>query len=131
MNELASAYNEFVDLKEQLAAYTEQLNNLKGVLGPEHFRKIQAEDATDIIGNTSEISPSPATMREQMPLWLALKEYLSASGECKVGEAEDFLCWLGFPNVRRQSIESALRRHPETFRVRKVGREKFISLKGA
>lgn len=129
MADLASAYNEFVDLRKQLDEYTEQINNLKGVFGPAAYSETLQSDKSEVIGYTSEISPSPREMRDTMPLWIALREYLSAAGESKVGEIEEFLQWLEFPNVRRQSIESALRRHPEVFRVRKRGREKFISLK--
>ena len=128
MAQLASAYNEFIDLRKQLDAHTEQVNNLKGIFGPGYVDAMYA-DKTDIVGETSEITPSWKEMRDGMPLWIALREYLGAAGEAKVGEAEEFLTWVEFPNVRRQSIESALRRHPETFVIRKSGKEKYISLR--
>lgn len=128
MTELAPFYNEFIDLRDQLKEYNEQINNLKGVFGPA-YPEVMLGDKSDVIGETSEVTPSWMEMRDSLPLWVALREYLAASGEARVGEADEFLNHLNFPNVRRQSIESALRRHPETFRVRKVGKEKYISLK--
>jgi hypothetical protein len=128
MKELASAYNEFVELRDELQRHTEQINNLKGVFGPA-FTEVETSDESAVIGGTSEITPSWREVRDTLPLWIALREYLSAAGEARVGEAEEFLNFLQFPNVRRQSIESALRRHPDVFRVRKTGKEKFISLK--
>jgi hypothetical protein len=130
MTELAPAYNEFIDLREQLKKHTSQINNLKGVFGP-GYPDVMQDDKSDVIGETSEVTPSWKEMRDTVPLWIAVREYLAASGEAKVGEVDDFLNHLQFPNVRRQSIESALRRHPKTFRVRKVGKEKLISLKKA
>ena len=129
MDLLAAPYHEFLDLKEQLEEYTKQIDQLKGVLGPAFYEAMRT-DKTDAIGNVSEISPTWKEIRESMPLWVALRVYLSAAGEARVGEAEEFLNFLKFPNVRRQSIESALSRHKNVFRVRKRGREKFISLKG-
>lgn len=128
MSTLAAGYNEFVDLRSQLGRYTEQINVLKGVFGPGYVEAV-TNDKSDVVGETAEITPTWKEMRDGMPLWVALREYLSAAGEARVGEAEEFLNWLKFPNVRRQSIESVLRRHPETFRVRKGGKEKYISLK--
>jgi hypothetical protein len=58
-----------------------------------------------------------------------MKEYLQHVPEARIGEMEDFFETVKMPNANRQAMESALKRHPETFKIRKDKRDKFISLK--
>lgn len=129
MEKLTRAYNRFVDLREQLAGHEDRMQNIVAVLGPDMFIQTVKQDESDVIGNTVEISPSVRQLREAQPLWKAIREYSRIVREAKVREVREFLTHLGVKGVNRQAIESALQRHPKTFRVVKRGRDKFISLK--
>ncbi len=58
-----------------------------------------------------------------------MKEYLQYVPEARIAEMEDFFGAVKIPNANRQAMESALKRHPETFKIRKDKRDKYISLK--
>lgn len=57
-----------------------------------------------------------------------MDEYLSVAGESKVGDIVLFLQHIGLDYAKRQTVETALRNHPDEFIVTKHGREKFVSL---
>ena len=67
-------------------------------------------------------------LRATLPLWQAMREYLSFVPEARIAELEDFFQQISFAEGNRQAIESALKRHPKVFRTRKKKREKFIAL---
>ena len=63
------------------------------------------------------------------PLWKILREILRQTGQIQVFKLERMLKDFKMKRTGRQSIESALRTHPQEFRTVKRGREKYVSLK--
>lgn len=57
-----------------------------------------------------------------------MDEYLKVAGESKVGDIVSFLQHIGVDYAKRQTVETALKNHPDEFEVIKRGREKFVSL---
>jgi hypothetical protein len=50
--------------------------------------------------------------------------------EARIAQIEVFFESIKFREGNRNSIESALKRHPRIFELERKGREKYISLKG-
>lgn len=69
------------------------------------------------------------TIRGRIGLWAFVEEYLRLSGRAKVREIVAFLQALGHENVKRQTIESVVKRNPRDFKAVKEGRDKFIELR--
>jgi hypothetical protein len=133
---LAAAYNRFLDLTEEQIRRQRRVERLVAVFGKDDYLKIalgQPGPAGEGTGPIIEaLPPDFDTLRDSLPLWEAMKEYLHHVPEARIAEVEEFLGYphgMGIEGVNRQAIESALKRHPETFKTRKKGREKFISLK--
>ncbi len=129
MKKLAIDYNRFVDLMAENAKRRERVSRIIGVLGPEGLLEAMKEDESDTIGETVEISPSAVMLRDELPLWEAMVEYLSHVPEARITEMVDFFTSCGRENANRQAVESALKRRRAFFKTRKRGREKFISLR--
>ena len=135
--DLAAAYNRFLDLTEEQARREVRMQRIVAVLGKtEYYRMVQTEPVNEPDAPngplTSQMIMEPDSLRENLALWEAMKEYLHYVPEARIVEIEEFLCYpfgVGMEGANRQAIESALKRHPETFKTRKKGREKFISLK--
>lgn len=72
---------------------------------------------------------SPKEIQTNTPLWVALREYLRLVNEAKIAEIQSFMQIVGVENVGRTAIESAVRRHPEVFKVIKRGHERWLSLR--
>jgi hypothetical protein len=125
MKELAMAYNEFLDLREEARTRKERLERLIGLLGQADEQPHLPRVAQFYSGLT------PDELRSKLPLWEAMKEYLSFVPEARIGEMEEFFAAVGFTEGNRQAMESALKRHASIFKIRKRKREKHISLKGA
>jgi len=124
------AYHRVRDEMSQLARRERRINTIVGVLGSNACAEYSKEDEAFDFAFTLEV-PSTKEPRENLSLWEAMKEYLQHVTEARIGEMEDFFDAVGMPNANRQAMESALKRHPETFKVRrdKSKREKYISLK--
>jgi hypothetical protein len=58
-----------------------------------------------------------------------MEEYLKYATKGRVREIQDFLGRLEIKPFSRDAIESALRQHPEKFRVIKRGTKKYVALK--
>jgi hypothetical protein len=133
MEELAPAYNRFLDLQKELATRHKRINRIQAVFGPNGIKRIEEKDKSDVVGNTLEVWPSPAQLREDLVLWEAIFEYLSTVPESSVIDIQTFLSALGITvknkPISRQAIESAIRTHSDVFRVIKRKGEKFVSLK--
>lgn len=124
LERLASAYNQYVDLKTQVDDRSKRIRRLMGVLGVDSVDGLGSEE----VRSELDLQGAPDDLREELPLWRAIEEYLIIAGETKVGDVQDFLSAMAY-EVTRQAIESALRSHSHTFRVVKRGRDKYISLK--
>jgi hypothetical protein len=125
MEELASGYNEFLDLRQESVARKARIATLYGLIGDDvHNVSNWVETAArDAVGGSEK------TLRAQLPLWEAMKEYLQYVPEARIGEMEEFFSHIGYEEGNRQAIESALKRHPKEFHVRKKKREKYLSLR--
>ena len=126
MEEIASVYNEFIDLRDEAAARKSRIAILYGLIGDDHFSPKSdwvEMSAREVAGGSEN------TLRAQLPLWEAMKQYLSYVPEARIGEMEEFFDHIGYGEGNRQAIESALKRHPKEFHVRKQKREKYLSLR--
>ncbi|MGH9728605.1 MAG: hypothetical protein ACRD4V_08450 [Candidatus Acidiferrales bacterium] len=126
MENLANAYNEFLDLRAEFEERKARTGVLYGLIGDD----IHAS-SSDWVEHGARIvaGGSDKTLRERLPLWEAMKEYLQYVTEARIGEMEEFFSHIGYEEGNRQAIESALKRHPKEFSVRKKKREKYIALK--
>ena len=135
MQELASAYNEFLDLREEKARRKPRIERLLALAGSWDWESpdwdYKEHEALSIAGATVTNATDAEALLSRLPLWEALREYLMIVPEARIGEIEGFLRDIGFKEGNRQAIESALKRHPTVFSTRKKKREKFISLKQA
>jgi hypothetical protein len=126
MSELASAYNEFLDLRKESIERKAHVAILYGLIGDD----IHSSDVDWVEHSARELAGgSDKTLRSALPLWEAMKEYLQYVPEARIGEMEEFFSHIGYDEGNRQAIESALKRHPKEFHARKRKREKFIALK--
>jgi len=127
MEELASPYNEFLDLRAEYEKRKARTGVLYGLIGDD----IHAAADTDWVENGARVlaGGTDKTLREQLPLWKAMREYLQYIPQARIGEMEEFFSHVGYDEGNRQAIESALKRHPKIFAARKQKREKYISLK--
>lgn len=123
------AYHRVRDEMEQIAAREERVKSVLGVLGLHESSRIIEEEAELARAINDTLTFSPKQLRERLSLWEAMREYLQYVPEAQIAEMEDFFEAVQLPNANRQAMESALKRHPETFRTRKDGREKYIYLK--
>jgi len=127
MVNLAAAYHRYVDLEQTLEARRERIMNIVRLMGHDRAKAtMRASKSSD----SAETLPTTEQWREKLlPLWKAVREYLSVAGEARVGEIQRFLTWLGWQHVSRQAIESALKRHGGTFRVRTTGKQRIVALR--
>ena len=118
MKGLAETYNRYLDLQNEWQRREKRIKRVAAIL---------VEDK-----HSGCLLTSAKQLRDELPLWEAMKEYLQYVPEARIAELEDFFHAVMLEgNANRQAIESALKRHPETFKVRKSKRDKFISLKDA
>jgi len=126
MEALAVAYNEFLDLRTEQLGRKSHMTVLYGLIGDDHYTNDPNWAETEVralVGGTEN------ALRSELSLWEAMKEYLQYVPEARIGEMEEFFSHIGYDEGNRQAIESALKRHPKEFSVRKKKREKYISVK--
>jgi hypothetical protein len=129
MEALAAQYLRYVDCGNQVKEHWKRIVYILRLIGPDRANEIMPSDETGILREAVDNPPQSDDGRAILPLWKAMREFLREAGDSKVGEIQSFLTWLGFENVTRQSIESAIKRHESRFRVRTKGRERIVSLK--
>ena len=128
LKELAKAYNEYRDLQAEVETRQKRIKTLFSLVGaldknaPEH-RGGEHRVAMALLAE------SQTELKEKLPLWQAMREYLRHVKEARIAEMEAFFQQVEFAEGNRQAMESALKRHPKTFKIRKEKREKYISLK--
>lgn len=129
LNEVRSAYLEYLDVQKELQAREKSIRTLAGVMGAYEFdafieaREPEVEDHVDL-------SPEEANeIRKNLTVWEVIEQYLQFMPEAQVVELEHFFKWIGY-KATRQAIESAIATHPKLFKSVKRGRERFVSLKG-
>lgn len=133
MRELAAAYNEYLDLREQNAQRKARVENLLTVVGPWEWESLNADytehEAMRLLGIYVGNAQEAAELRSKFPLWRAMQEYLKFVPEARITEMEQFFDHVGYESANRQAMESALKRHPEVFKTRRIRGQKLISLK--
>lgn len=131
MTSLSAAYNRFVDLREEQLAREKRIQRLIAILGPEEYADLSKRDPAPDYPLASCFTAAPDVLRQELPLWIAMQEYLGYVAEARIAEIESFFGMFGVEmlTVNRQAIESALKRHPDVFKTKKRKREKFISLR--
>jgi hypothetical protein len=129
-DKLSPAYERYLVLQRELRQHEKRIDSLAGLIGPEMFADAALGDKTDAIGETVEVGSSLRQLREELPLWEAIREYLVYAEEARIPDIQLFLDSFGIAGSR-EAIESAFKRHPETFKTRKRGGAKLVSLKGA
>ena len=126
----ADAHYRYLALQRESAEHEKSAQGLMALLGPKAFVALMTNDKTENIGYEVEMSPSPAELRGSAALWEHLRNYMRFVPESQVGEIVEFLQWLGI-ETSRQAVESAIKTHGKVFQIKKRGRERFVSLKGA
>ncbi len=130
LKELAPAYYRALDLRQQLDVTGRHIRYIVKVLGSGEILK-QCGEAAILQDEVAMTSTPEGEMSDDLPLWRYVKEYLRVASEARIAEIQLFLKAVCRRSVSRQAIESAIRRHPGTFRVKKTVSEKYVSLKGA
>jgi hypothetical protein len=128
LHELQPMYQEYRELSPQVAQKEERakiaLAMLFAAKSPDFGSIEQACEKMDSAGTQSLSDVN------DVPLWKLMREILRQVPEMQVIDLEHMLLIIGL-KTNRPSVDSAIETHKETFTVRKRGREKFISLKGA
>jgi hypothetical protein len=128
LKELIKAHNEFIDLQKEAETRKKRIQILFSLVGPIDPHAPAGRGAEHRIA-LNLLRESQEALLEKLPLWKAMREYLSHVAESRIGEMEQFFQSMNYVEGNRQAIESALRRHPKVFKIRKEKREKYISLK--
>jgi predicted nuclease with TOPRIM domain len=128
LKELAKAYNEYRDLQAEVEARQKRIRTLFSLVGPIDANAPEGRGGEHRVA-ISLLRESQEDLKEKLPLWQAMREYLRHVKEARIAEMEAFFQQIKFPEGNRQAMESALKRHPKTFKTRKEKREKYISLK--
>jgi hypothetical protein len=129
MQELAPAYNRYLDLDNELDSRRHRMSIILGLLGPERVTEIVKADNTASLGEALEQQKPLSELREKLRLWRAVREYVRMAGTSRIADIHQFLEWAGLKDVTRQAIESALKQHEDTFETTKRGHERFVALK--
>lgn len=129
-DKLISAHERYLVLQTELRQQGKRIDRLAGLIGPNLFLETELGDKSNVIGETVESHTSIHQLRDELALWEALQEYLLYAEEARIQDIQLFLDSFEI-KASREAIESALKRHPETFKSRKRGGTKLISLKGA
>ena len=129
MQELAPAYNRYLDLDRELDSRRYRMSIILGLLGPDRIPEIVKADNTACLGEALEEQKPLHELREKLRLWRAVREYVRMAGTSKIADVHGFLDWAGLKDVTRQAIESALKQHEDTFEITKRGHERFVALK--
>ena len=130
MDALFPQYYKYRELDRHLEESRRRISHILGLLGPDQVEATVQIDRTECLLEVLKDHRSPQELREGIRLWVAVREYLRAvPGESKVCDIQKFLNWIGMKNVTRQAIESALKRHSDSFDVSRKGRERYVAVK--
>ena len=118
-NELRKAYARFRALDDDAKRRTKRLRQTVALLSA--TRNWSAVKALGKLGIDTVVMG--------LPLWESMAEILRHTQEIQIVDLHMILRELKI-ETSRQAIESALETHAELFEIKRVGREKFVSLKG-
>src|SRR6266436_1337478 len=128
LKQLTKQYNEFLDLQREAETRKKRIKTLFSLVGQQDYNAPAGQEVEHKVA-MSILRDSVENLRLTLPLWKAMREYLSHVPEARIAEMEAFFQELKFADGNRQAMESALRRHPRVFKIRREKREKYISLK--
>ena len=129
MEKLRSAYIKYKNLEEQTQQIKSRIKDTLALVAPENYMGSGMDDDKFItITERVGIAEGVNDLRKELPLWAAMTQVLRHASELQVVNLQEILQFMNI-QVSRQAIESALETHKELFRVKKRGREKFVSLK--
>jgi hypothetical protein len=129
LDALAPQYFRYIDCDKRVKEDWKRISYIFRLIGFERAAEIIQSDTTGILNEIPKQSPQYDELNAKLPLWKAMREFLRESGEAKVGDIRAFLEWMDYKPVSRQSLESAIRRHPKEFRVRTKGHERIVALR--
>jgi hypothetical protein len=122
-NKFHRAVLRFRDLEKDASVRQERIDCIAALIGGEQFHELPAHSASEK-DTRNEINPA---LNNKLPLWMAMRAIVEQVSEIQVVELQDVLTFFGV-KASRQSIESALASHGETFKTVPRGRSKFVSL---
>lgn len=125
INTLRPIYNQFRDLVDEAETKRARMVTARAMLG----NLATADEVARAFGDELPALGDPDDLRADLNLWEAIVEILRHVPQIQVKDICTFLDLLGI-DVTRQAIDSAIETHKRLFRVKKRGREKFISLAG-
>lgn len=128
LGKLSKAYMEYLDLQKEAEERINKMASLIGLVGPMDFNPPIGQDSNHEIA-LQYLKASPTELRERLPLWIAMRDYLTFAKEARISEMEEFFQRMNYAEGNRQAMESALKRHPKVFKTRKQQGQKYISLK--
>ncbi len=131
-NTIRSQHRRFLDLDADAKRYEERIRRIGATLRNLRKETLSEHDAVllELGKNYDNAIAIAATPEENLPLWEVIATILAETQELQVIELERILEYLGFKTTR-SAVESSLKTHPNEFRIRMSGRNKFVSLKGA
>jgi len=128
LQKLRSAYQRYRELTMNLESRIERIRIVLGLLAEQE--KWNIGDAVPFLENLGIEIEAPTDIRDEMSLWKMIREVVRQVDELRIVELENVMRELKVKSSR-QALESAIDAHKRTFQVRRSGREKFVSLKGA
>jgi len=128
LRKLRAAYLRYRDLTENLESRIERVKIVLGLLAEQ--KKWNVEEAVPFLDELGIEIETPADIRDETSLWKLIREVVRQVEELRIVELENVMRELKV-KASRQALEAAIDAHQRTFQVRRSGREKFVSLKGA
>jgi hypothetical protein len=125
---LAEAYNRYLANMREMKATEISAHAIQAFIGPKLFDELVDKESGGFVWLDIEMHPSAQELRDSAKLWQHLHTYLRFAHEARVSEALELFGQVGIA-VSRPALESALKAHPKLFRIRKSGREVFLSLR--
>lgn len=127
MDRLRESHERFLHYADDAKRQEERIRETIAILGRENIGR---DEITDAVANEAFMATRIEDLRERLELWRAVYRLLYALDrpEARVADIRTMLGWLGI-EASRQTVEAAVKRHPETFQVRKEGRKRFISVR--
>jgi len=137
LSRLRDSYQRFLDLSAHVQAKEARAKIGIAMLANISFREYDGEPETRRTRRHAELSENAGIVLgkdafdlSRFALWRVIREIVRQTGAIRVFELEEHLKEFGI-KARRPAVESAIATHPNEFAVRKHGREKYVSLKGA
>lgn len=129
MDALAAHHFRYVASEARHEEDLKDLTYMLRMVGPERAAEMIEADPTGVLRELRDNPKQTDDVNARLSVWKAAREYLRVAGDSKIADIRAFLEWLGYENVSRQVIESAVERHRSEFGIRTVGRDRVVSLK--